>query len=290
MENEKVYNFNVIDFPNGTVQVRYYSKPIVTDSEREEFENCLIDSFDDLKSDNISLSDEQIERIEQLHQHVEEVDQRDKKLAKYYWDLGNANRAKNKVYEYSRSYDWDYFVTWTFSDEYVDRFNYDECSKKLRVWLNNQRRICPGLKYIVVPEQHKNGAWHFHGLIADVAGMNIVDSGHKTKDGKTIYNLPSYRFGFTTATLVEDVYRVSKYIGKYITKSLVDNTNGRQRYFVSNNLPKPLQTKIYLDPQQCDLEQFISDYCKQHNMKIAFSKCIQSDFRDISYIELEYFC
>lgn len=283
-----MYNVNIIDYPNGTVQFRYYSKPVITDLEREEFENCLIDSFEELKSDNIKLTDEDIKRLEHIHDSVEQIEKRDRELAKFYWDRGNANRAKNKVYEYSRSYDWEYFVTWTFSDEYVNRFDYDECSKKLRVWLNNQKRKSPNLKYIVVPEQHKNGAWHFHGLIADVDGMEIVDSGHKTKDGDVIFNLQSYKFGFTTATIVKDVYRVSKYIGKYITKSLVDYTNGKQRYFVSKNLPKPLETKIYFDDNNYNLEDIVSDYCKKHDMQIVFSKCIQSEFRDISYIELEY--
>lgn len=283
-----MYNYKIVDYPNGTIQIRYYSKPVVSEREIEEFENCCITSFDELKPDNHVLSDEAIKRIEAIKEREKEIEERDKMLAKMYWDKSNANRAKNKVYEYSRSYDWDYFVTWTFSSDYVDRFNYDECSNKLRKWLNNQKRASPDLKYIVVPEQHKNGAWHFHGLIADCDGMNIIDSGHKTKDGNIIYNISGYNFGFTTATKVKDVWRVSKYIGKYITKSLVDNTSGKQRYFVSNNLPKPLESKVYCDNNICDLEMFISNFCEERNMKMTFSKCVSSQFRDISYIELEY--
>ena len=129
-----MYNVNIIDQPNGTVQLRYYSKPVITDLERDEFENCLIDSFEDLKPNNIKLSDEDVKCLEHIKEHIDQIEKRERELAKFYWDKGNANRAKNKVYEYSRSYDWEYFVTWTFSDKYVNRFDYDECSKKLRVY------------------------------------------------------------------------------------------------------------------------------------------------------------
>ena len=99
-----MYNYKIIDYPNGTLQVRYYSKPVITEREIEEFENCLITSFDDLKPDKHVLSDEDIKRIETIKEREKEIEERDKMLAKMYWDKGNANRAKNKVYEYSRSF------------------------------------------------------------------------------------------------------------------------------------------------------------------------------------------
>lgn len=283
-----MYNYKIIDYPNGTVQIRYYSKPIITEREEDEFQNCLIDSFDSLVPDTHELTDEKKHKLDVIHKKEEEYIERERALAKYYWDKGNANRAKQKVYEYSRSYDWDFFVTWTFSEKYVDRYNYEDCSKKLRVWLNNQKRNSPDLKYIIVPEKHKNGAWHFHGLIADCSGISIVDSGHTTKSGDIIYNLAKYKYGFTTATVVKDVWRVSKYIGKYITKSVVDSTSGKQRYFVSNNLPKPLETKIFVSDEYNNVEEFVLGYCSKHGMSISYSKTISSEFRDISYVELQY--
>ena len=39
----------------------------------------------------------------------------------------------------------------------------------------------------------------FHGLVSNLENVKILDSGKKCK-GETIYNLGSYRFGFSTMT------------------------------------------------------------------------------------------
>ena len=70
------------------------------------------------------------------------------------------------VYNYSLANDWDWFVTLTFDPQKVDRYNYSDCAKKLKNFIDVTRRKCPGLKYLFVPELHKDGAFHFHGLIA----------------------------------------------------------------------------------------------------------------------------
>lgn len=68
------------------------------------------------------------------------------------------------IYDIARSDCWEWFLTYTFEQSKVDRYDYSWCSQKMSDWLKNMRRVCPDMKYIVVPEQHKDGAWHFHGL------------------------------------------------------------------------------------------------------------------------------
>ena len=88
------------------------------------------------------------------------------------------SRSKNKIHDLARSETWEYFVTLTYHSSKTDRYDYNECLKKCRVWLNNQRRsYAQDLAYIFVPEKHKDGAYHFHGLIANVGNMKFVDSG-----------------------------------------------------------------------------------------------------------------
>lgn len=244
------FNFKIIEFPNGSIQIRKYSKPLM-----------LGDKKDNTKSN--SPNDEQNE-----------------------WR--SATRTKQMIYQYARCGIWEWFITLTLSNN-VDRYNYDECNKLVRQWLNNQKkRFAPDLKYLIVPEQHKDGAWHFHGLLANTGSMKFVDSGHKDK-GDIIYNMTAYKYGFTTATKVKDVERVSNYIGKYITKSLCDQTKGKNRYFVSKNMPEPKVSYFFIPPDMPEYENFIEKYCKDNNKKVAHVSQTQAKeiYTQTTYYEIK---
>lgn len=146
------------------------------------------------------------------------------------------NRTLKNLYYDTRSNEWEWFITLTFDPKKVDRYDYDAVVKKLKNWLIMCRRDCPDMKYILVPELHKDGAFHFHGLIANCDALQFVNSGVKDKSGKSIYNIGKYKLGWTTATRVESTEKVSKYISKYITKELCAATFGRKRYWKSRNL------------------------------------------------------
>ena len=128
----------------------------------------------------------------------------------------NVRRAKQKVQDISRLNDFSHFVTWTLDKGVIDRYDQSEVSKRLKKFLNNmaQRR---GLKYLVIPEYHKDGAIHMHGLIS--GDFDFVESGKFTKNGQTIYNMPQWKWGFSTAIQLDgDTARISNYITKYISK------------------------------------------------------------------------
>lgn len=147
------------------------------------------------------------------------------------------SRTRQNIYYIARSNVWDWFVTFTFNPEFVDSYDYSLCTDKLSYWLSNMRKKCPNMRYIVVPEKHESGRYHFHGLFADCEDLNFIDSGHKTK-GQTIYNISAYKYGFTTATRVRDTEKVSKYICKYVTKDLCSVMFGKRRYWASRNVNK----------------------------------------------------
>lgn len=156
-------------------------------------------------------------------------------------------RSKQAIYKYARQVNWEYFITLTFSPDSVDRFDFDSCMKKSRQWFNHQQqRYAPDLQYLYVPEMHKSGAWHIHGLVARVGSMSFVDSGHRDH-GKVIYNLSGWRFGFSTATLIEDTKRVANYVTKYVTKDLVALSKGKSRYYRSRNIPEPQVDEVLID-------------------------------------------
>lgn len=87
-------------------------------------------------------------------------------------------RARAQVRELALANDFGLFVTLTLNGEMVDRYDMTAITKKLNVWLDNQVRR-RGLAYVLVPERHKDGAIHFHGLFNNA--LEIVDSGHTDK-------------------------------------------------------------------------------------------------------------
>lgn len=165
------------------------------------------------------------------------------------------NRTKQKIYDYAFSNDWSngWFFTLTFDNAKIEnRYDYDICYKRIYQFLKNIKDYNPDCKYLFVPEQHKDGAWHFHGILTNCDNLKMVDSGkyakgkkiydHEVKGSKKIYNVNtrSWKYGFTTATKIEDTNKVSSYITKYITKDMIKNTSGKHRYIYSKNLDIPI--------------------------------------------------
>lgn len=174
-----------------------------------------------------------------------------------------------KIYETARSNSWDWFITITFNENKIDRFDYNKVVKKLTEWLDSRRRKDKNSQdfgYIIVPEQHENGAWHFHGLFNNCDKVfNFKDSGIK-KNGQIIYNMKKWKYGFTTATRIQSQQKVSKYICKYIKPSMFFEKN-RKRYYVSKNLNKPkvnyliTDIKFWLDLyKDYDIRKFSNTY------------------------------
>lgn len=159
------------------------------------------------------------------------------------------------IYDIARSNQWDWFVTLTFNPQKVDSYDYEQCTKKLSVLLNNYRKICGSdFKYIVIPELHKTGRFHFHGLFANCENLDFVFSGKYTDKGQEIYNIGKYKLGFTTATKVQDNNRVALYISKYITKDMTAVISGKKKYWASRNCDKPKVIKDYVDNRNNDLD------------------------------------
>lgn len=126
-------------------------------------------------------------------------------------------RARTAVFDLAYCNDFSEMITLTLDPAKIDRYDYRTIVRKLNRWLSNrvQRR---GFRYVIVPELHEDGAIHFHGLCNDV--LTRVDSGHKAKGGKVIYNLPEWDLGFTTCVMLNGVYEAAcRYVCKYISKS-----------------------------------------------------------------------
>ena len=121
-------------------------------------------------------------------------------------------RARTMVRDYARANDFTHFVTLTLDASRVtNRYDIDACTRDIRVTLDNLVRR-KGLQYVLVPEEHKDGAIHYHGFIN--AALPLVDSGTLSKGGgkprkprsarqreqwlsdgwNVVYNVPAWKY------------------------------------------------------------------------------------------------
>lgn len=180
-------------------------------------------------------------------------------------------RARAKVRRMALANEFAYFVTLTLDASKVDRYDGAAVVKKLNAWASNavQRH---GLRYILVPELHRDGAIHFHGFFNDA--LPAEDSGtirvpwakkpRKPRSaaqraewlaagGRVVYNLPAWTLGFTTALELYGEYPaavayVCKYIGKDGTKP------GGRWYYSGGDLKEPRAEYFDMSPAELRAE------------------------------------
>jgi len=186
---------------------------------------------------------------------------------KEYQRYKNLYKSKQNIidlaYENSIETPWEYFVTLTFDDKKVNAKNYDYVVQKLSNWLDTIRRKNTSMRYILVPELHKSGRVHFHGIFKNVPNWELEKARHNgrliKKHGIQIYNLTNYKYGFTTVSKVQNMEAVSVYISKYMTKELIDQ-DFKKRYWCSQGLNRPKIQYAYFDKFTLDF------YIKSHNL------------------------
>lgn len=167
-------------------------------------------------------------------------------------EIENASRAVRKVYDLARSNEFDWFVTMTFDKNEVDRFDYDSCADALKRFTDILRHN--GNKWVIIPEQHKDGAFHFHGLVSGTLPVTAARSPKtgrllKDRNGNQIFNVDNFRFGHTTATKIGDRVRAATYLTKYLTKE-ISVPKGRKRYWASRGLNKPSEELMQMTPDE----------------------------------------
>ncbi len=172
------------------------------------------------------------------------------------------NRTKTKISDYILCNNFTHFITFTFdpknskvkSEE--DRHDLRKMSKLLITWVNSEqinhfRRHGQRFRYLIVPERHKNGAWHFHAVFQDYKNeiedfyssknkyLTVDEIRSKNKKPKNERGfLPRYTLGRSEIAPVKDKMRMASYIKKYITKELIQEKY-KKRYWASRNLKLP---------------------------------------------------
>lgn len=209
------------------------------------------------------------------------------------YNLHNGSSSLEQLDEYTKKYlkkvrsniidlalnfsNWEYFITLTFSDKEIGEYTHEKAIEKLKKWINNQKQQNKNFTYLLVPEFHKSGRLHFHGLIANVPKWKFEKARNPTTgrlikiNNVQIYNLVNYKLGFTTISKIQNQEKVSNYISKYATKELITLKN-KKRYWYSRNLDKPKLDFIYIDNN-------LADYLKDN--KLDYYKNFESDVRTV---------
>lgn len=200
----------------------------------------------------------------------------------------NLSRTKSLIFEYAMCNEWDYFITLTLDPKKYDRFNLKQYVKDLGQFIRDYRKKHNiNFAYLLLPEEHQDGAWHMHGLIKglslehltlftlnDKLPYKVLDS---IREGQRIYNWTAYaeKFGYCTLSQIKDNERIASYITKYISKDLhgrKDDINAKL-FYSSRGLKKAEEVKRgYLNTEITP--QFKNDYCSI----VWFDKSIPVDY------------
>lgn len=156
-------------------------------------------------------------------------------------------RSQKIISDYLACNRFELFGTITFGG--TNRYDIEHVKKQFNTWLKNQRDRNGKFKYVFVPEYHKDGALHFHGVMAGYTGKLRPSRSMKTgkllygKRGNQRYDLAEFKLGFTRVEeigkTVDDHVKVGGYIRKYITKDMI-NIFGKKRFWASQKLSKPI--------------------------------------------------
>ena len=201
----------------------------------------------------------------------------------------NVSRARSRIFELAACNDWEYFCTLTLSSEY-DRHDLNGWQKAFSQWLRDYRKKGYDVKYLLVPEQHKDGSWHMHGFFSGIgeavpftaediggfgtsAAVAAFKAAELNKGEYLNWRDYSRRWGYCTLAKVRNKQAVARYVTKYVTKDIaLDNLiSGAHLFYASRGLAsaKPLAwNAIPLDDREfrdllSEEKHFCNEYVEQ---------------------------
>lgn len=220
------------------------------------------------------------------------------------------SRARRNVLELALCNNWKYFCTFTLDKSKYDRYDLKKWNEDFSQWIRDQRKkyrkfgFDLSFSFLLVPELHKDGAWHMHGLFGDIAPVTIPFSCERSQglrvpdklvDGG-FFDWPDYRekFGFCSLGLIRNKVATAFYVSKYITKELDDSNSslGAHTYYASRGLNHAvLHGSIYgdcafLDPFLVNDFDFVKTGMTHTHDNLDWSFALEyMDFSDIQPME-----
>lgn len=145
------------------------------------------------------------------------------------------SRTKRTISEIAECNAWSLFCTFTLDKRKYNRTDLKKFRKDFSQFIRDYRKKSScDVKYILIPERHKDGCWHMHGLIQNLPVEKLTE--FKSSDrlpkkilnrishGKRVFTWQPYadKFGFADIELIENQEASARYITKYVTKDTFD--------------------------------------------------------------------
>lgn len=190
----------------------------------------------------------------------------------------NIARARSSLLELALCNDWEYFVTLTASKALVERYSLDSVYAAVWNTVRRERRAGRAIKYALVPEQHKDGAWHLHGFISGAKMREFSLSENlpkyvkdKLSSGGHVYDWTAYSsaVGYTICEPIRSPEAAARYVTKYITKDLARSVSqsGDHLYYCSKGLQRAQRIKkgrLTADSLQSVCAPVTGEYSGEH--------------------------
>lgn len=163
------------------------------------------------------------------------------------------SRAKRIILELALCNPWKWFCTFTLDPNKFDRYHLDVWYKSFTQWIRDQRKkFGVQIDYILIPELHKDGAWHMHGMFSDVPGLtsfsDLRTQGWKIPDylvTNNFYCWPAYhqKYGYCSFGSIKSAVGAGFYVTKYMEKSFSDTELpvGAHLYYASHGLNRAVK-------------------------------------------------
>lgn len=196
----------------------------------------------------------------------------------------NLSRAKSKVRELVLCNNFEYFVTLTLSPNKIERTDLKKAITKLnRIISDMNKTRSDRVRYVLIPEKHKSGAWHFHGFVHGLIETDLRINANGYKEWLQYAD----KLGYTNLTPLQNKDKAASYCLKYITKDLARSVQkrGAHVYYASKGLKKA--EVIYRgmgvyegawDYEQKDGYCFVADYCRKEVRENFYTMIEESVF------------
>lgn len=157
------------------------------------------------------------------------------------------DRTRRRIKDLVYNNNMRYYCTITLNSDYKDRFDLKRVSGSLNKILKRNN-----IFYALVPEQHENGAWHFHGFL-NLNPNYLVSKNKKDKYGNDVFTLDILEKNYGFSEIVDfgkpnrknpNFIKAIKYTCSYVTKN-----SSKVRLMRSRVLPTDLwaEEKIMCD-------------------------------------------
>lgn len=181
------------------------------------------------------------------------------------------SRTKRNIRELALCNSFEYFCTFTVNSQMCDRYSLNDVQDKLKKTLHKIKRKNKDFGYLIITEKHKDGAFHFHGLIKGINDLYINNNNYLSNE------IFDKELGFNSFSLIKDYTKCCNYITKYITKDCIKNSHN-QIYISSRGLKKA-------DKQEFNnidfVPSFTNDYCEI--LDIDIEKLTQEEKIELFY-------